>query len=175
MMAAHRHEAPMSSAKGLRQVGYFDCPGGGQIVVAGTTAFIGHMRAPAGTSIVDIADPAHPRLLARLEMPLGTHSHKVRVDNGLMLINRERNGADKSTPPEDFRGGLGIYDVTKPASPREIASWKTDGMGVHRFDFDGRHAYISSTVEGFRGNIVMTLDLGNPTHPREVGRWWMPG
>ncbi len=69
----------MSSAKGLRQVGYFDCPGGGQIVVAGTTAFIGHMRAPAGTSIVDIADPAHPRLLARLEMPPGTHSHKVRV------------------------------------------------------------------------------------------------
>ena len=42
----------MSSAKGLRQVGYLDCPGGGQIVVAGTTAFIGHMRAPAGTSIV---------------------------------------------------------------------------------------------------------------------------
>jgi hypothetical protein len=38
MMTAHRYEAPMSSAKGLRQVGYFDCPGDGQIVVAGTTA-----------------------------------------------------------------------------------------------------------------------------------------
>jgi hypothetical protein len=175
MMAAHRQETPMSSAKGLRQVGYFDCPGGGQIVVAGTTAFIGHMRAPAGTSIVDIADPAHPRLKARLEMPPGTHSHKVRVDNGLMLINRERNGADKNAAPETFRGGLGIYDVTKPASPREIARWETDGMGVHRFDFDGRHAYISPTVEGYRGNIVMMLDLGEPLHPREVGRWWMPG
>jgi hypothetical protein len=171
MMAAHRHEAPMSSAKGLRQVGYFDCPGGGQIVVAGTTAFIGHMRAPAGTSIVDIADPAHPRLLARLDMPPGTHSHKVRVDNGLMLINRERNHADKNTPPDNFRGGLGIYDVTKPASPREITRWETDGMGVHRFDFDGRHAYISPTVEGYRGNIVMILDLGDSAHPREVGRW----
>jgi hypothetical protein len=78
------HETPMSSAKGLRQVGSFDCPGGGQIVVTGTIAFIGHMRAPAGTSIVDVADPAHPRLLARLEMTPGTHSHKVRVDNGLM-------------------------------------------------------------------------------------------
>jgi hypothetical protein len=44
MMTAHRHEAPMSSAKGLRQVGYFDCPGGGQIVVARTTAFIGRLR-----------------------------------------------------------------------------------------------------------------------------------
>src|SRR5438270_647645 len=48
-------------------------------------------------------------------------------------------------------------------------------MGVHRFDFDGRHAYISPTVEGYRGNIVMILDLGDPAHPREVGRWWMPG
>jgi hypothetical protein len=44
MMTAHRHEAPMSSAKGLRQAGYFDCPGGGQIVVARTTAFIGRLR-----------------------------------------------------------------------------------------------------------------------------------
>jgi len=132
----------MSSAKGLRQVGYFDCPGGGQIVVVGTTAFIGHMRSPAGTSIVDIADPAHPRLLARLEMPPGTHSHKVRVRDGLMLVNRERNNADKSTPPDNFRGGLGIYDVTKPSSPREITRWETGGMGVHRFDFDGRHAYL---------------------------------
>src|SRR5215469_400124 len=118
----------MSSAKGLRQVGSFDCPGGGQIVVAGTTAFIGHMRAPAGTSIVDVADPTHPRLLARLEMPPGAHSHKVRVDNGLMLINRERNHADKNAPPENFRGGLGIYDVTKPANPREITRWGMPGQ-----------------------------------------------
>jgi hypothetical protein len=50
----------------MSQVGSFDCPGGGQIVVAGRIAFIGHMRAPAGTSIVDVPDPAHPRLLARL-------------------------------------------------------------------------------------------------------------
>ena len=92
----------MSSAKGLRQVGYFDCPGGGQIVVAGTTAFIGHMRAPSGTSIVDVADPAHPRLLARLEMPPGTHSHKVRVNNGLMLVNRERNNADQECAARRF-------------------------------------------------------------------------
>src|SRR5471032_1579514 len=136
----------MSSAKGLRQVGYFDCPGGGQIVVAGTTAFIGHMRAPSGT-----------------------HSHKVRVDDGLMLVNRERNNADKNAPPENFRGGRGIYEVTKPASPREITRWETDGNGVHRFDFDGRHAFISPTVEGYRGNIVMILDLGDPARPREVG------
>jgi hypothetical protein len=49
------------------------------------------------------------------------------------------------------------------------------GGGVHRFDFDGRYAYISPTVEGYIGNIVMILDLENPAKPVEVGRWWIPG
>jgi len=46
---------------------------------------------------------------------------------------------------------------------------------VHRFDFDGRYAYITPTVEGYHLNIAMILDLKDPTKPEEVGRWWMPG
>ena len=33
---------------------------------------------------------------------------------------------------------------------------------MHRFDFDGRYAYISPTAEGYVGNIVMILDLADP-------------
>ena len=40
-----------ASAKGLRQVAYFDCPGGGQVVVDGHLACIAHMKAPHGTTI----------------------------------------------------------------------------------------------------------------------------
>jgi hypothetical protein len=32
-----------ASARGLRQVGYFDCAGGGQVVVDGRVAFVAHM------------------------------------------------------------------------------------------------------------------------------------
>ena len=46
---------------------------------------------------------------------------------------------------------------------------------MHRYDFDGRYAYISPTVEGYVGNIVMILDLADPAKPEEVGRWWIPG
>ena len=46
---------------------------------------------------------------------------------------------------------------------------------MHRFDFDGRYAYISPTAEGYVGNIVMILDLADPAKPEEVGRWWIPG
>jgi hypothetical protein len=160
---------------GLRQAGYFDCPGGGQIVVEKDIAYIGHMRSPHGTSVVDVRDPKNCKLLATVCMPPGTHSHKVRVGNGLMVVNHEINGADTNPVPEEFRGGIGIYDIADPARPREITRWTTIGKGVHRFDFDGRYVYMSATLEGYVGTIVMIMDLKEPAHPAEVGRWWMPG
>ena len=61
---------------GIRQVGYFDCAGGGQVVVSGTTAYVAHMKAPHGTTIVDVSDPAHPRTLAEIDQsrPTGTRT-----------------------------------------------------------------------------------------------------
>ena len=84
----------MGTGVGLRQVGYWDCAGGGQVVVLDGIAYIGHMRSPHGTSIVDVRDPSNVKLLASIDMPPGTHSHKVRVANGIMLVNHEINGAD---------------------------------------------------------------------------------
>jgi hypothetical protein len=153
----------MAQGKGIRHVGTIDCPGGGQVVVKNNVAYIGTMRAPEGTLVVDVSDPAHPKELALLEMPAGTHSHKVRVEGDLMVINREINPFQPGAPS------------TKPARPKLITQWETEGMGVHRFDFDGRYAYISPTAKGFKGNIMMILDLADPAKPAEVGRWWMPG
>jgi len=162
-----------ASAHGLKQVGYFDCPGGGQVVVDGHVAFIAHMSAPHGTTLVDVKDPASPRQLATIEVPPGTHSHKVRATGGLMLVNREAQPANR--PRAGVTGGLVIYDVADPARPREITFWKCGGAGVHRFTFDGRYAYLSPEMDGYVGNIVMILDLADPARPQEVGRWWMPG
>src|SRR5262245_42558408 len=124
----------MATAVGLRQVGYHDCAGGGQVVVDNGIAYIGHMRSPHGTSVVDVRDPKNCRQLAALEMPPGTHSHKVRVGNGLMVVNHELNHADANPVPAGWKGGIGIYDVSAPAKPREITRWSTaSGTGVHRF------------------------------------------
>ena len=153
-------------------VSHIDCPGGGQVWVDGTTLYVGHMRDPSGTSIYDVADPKNPRLLARVDIPEGWHSHKVRAQNGIMIVNHERNGKGG---PEEFGGGLAIYDVSRPGTPKLISKWMTAGKGVHRYDFDGRFAYISPTAEGYVGNIVMILDLKDPAHPVEVSRWWIPG
>src|SRR3546814_5794549 len=52
-----------------------------------------------------------------------------------------------------------FYDVQNPAEPKQIGKWMTEGKGVHRYDFDGRYAYISPTAKGYVGNIAMILDL----------------
>ena len=122
----------MASISGLRQVGWFDCPGGGQVRVDGTTAYLGHMSAPHGTSIADVSDPAHPRLLSRLEVSPGAHSHKVRPHGDIMLVNQERTSGPAS---DAFVPGLAIYDVSDLTAPRHISTWETTGRGVHRFDF----------------------------------------
>ncbi len=163
----------MSRAKGIRQLAYVACSGGGQVVVEKNVAYVGNMRNPDGTTIVDVSDPRNPREISRLGMVPGAHSHKVRVKDGLMLVNREFVSPQLS--PAGFKGGLGIYDVSAPHAPRLICEWTTPGKGVHRFDFDGRHAYISATEEGYVGHIMKILDLANPAKPEEVGRWWIPG
>jgi len=92
----------------LEPVGHLALPGGGQIVVDGSFAYIGNMEAPHGTSVVEVADPRNPRIVAAIDVPSGLHSHKVRVANAIMLVNRERHGSGPS--PGDFVGLRGASD-----------------------------------------------------------------
>ena len=157
-------------ARGFRHLGRANVPGGGQIFVQGAHAYVGHMRPPHGTSIIDVSDPTSPRLVSQLEVPLYMHSHKVRVHGDIMLVNNETFGG----PHPDFVGGLKIYDISDKSRPREISMMKSQG-GTHRFDSDGDYAYLSPQLEGYVGNILMTVDIRDPEHPKEVSRWWMPG
>lgn len=163
-------KAPRQSNATL--VSHIDCPGGGQVWVEGTTLYVGHMRPTSGTTIIDVADPYAPRILSQIAVREGWHSHKVRVAGDIMIVNQEKFG--KSSPGE-LGGGVDIYNIADPTEPELICEWRTAGGGVHRFDFDGRYAYISPTAEGYIGNIVMILDLANPGKPVEVSRWWIPG
>ena len=76
------------NTRGLSQL---DIEGGGQIVVSDGYAYIGHMKPPHGTSIIDISDPAKPRVTARLESSPWSHTHKVRVCGDIMITNVEQD------------------------------------------------------------------------------------
>src|SRR6185437_1143544 len=147
----------------------------GRLTVAGRYAYIGYQKGPEGTAILDIEDPARPRLVSTI-MPghPASHSHKVRVAGDVMAVNSELEPGKlrKQDYPD---GGFRLYDIADRSNPKLISFVRTHGKGVHRFDMDERYAYISSEMEGFVGNILVIYDISRPAKVSEVGRWWMPG
>ena len=66
-----------------------------------------------------------------------------------------------------------------------MAFFDTSGphsRGVHYLWFtDGRYAYLSTGAKDFvpknplDDQFLMIVDVGDPAHPKEAGRWWLPG
>ncbi|MBI4082561.1 MAG: RNA polymerase subunit sigma-70 [Candidatus Lambdaproteobacteria bacterium] len=75
----------------VKRLARLDLAGGGQVVVQGDYAYIGHMDPPHGTSIVDVSNPRKPRIVSQIMLPdRYSHSHKARVVGDLMLVNHEQ-------------------------------------------------------------------------------------
>src|SRR5215208_3488595 len=166
--------APRGSSN-VRHLHRSELPGGGQIVIQGKHAFVGHQVGPEGTTILDISDPRKPEIVSRIMVSHPwSHSHKARVTGDIMVVNSEINPG--SGPLAEYpEGGFRIYDIKDKSNPKLISFVKTHGRGVHRFDLDENFAYISTEMEGFVGNILVTYDIRNPAKPTEVSRWWLPG
>jgi hypothetical protein len=165
--------APRASAN-VRHLSRMELPGGGQVVIQGRYAFVGHQHKPDGTTILDVSDPRKPKIVSKLMTSHPwAHSHKVRVVGDLMLVNSEFEPGAGGSSREFPEGGFRIYDVKDKTNPKLITLVKTHGKGVHRFDVDESYAYISTEMEGFIGNILVIYDIRNPSKPVEVSRWWM--
>jgi hypothetical protein len=174
--AARQGDVPrIFASRNVRHLCRMEVPGGGQIVIQGKYAYIGHQHLPDGTTILDISDPRRPKVVSKLMTSHPwSHSHKVRVVGDLMAVNSEIEPGigDRATYPD---GGFRLYDIKDPANPKLITFVKTHARGVHRFDLDDTYAYISTEMEGFVGNILVIYDIRNPSKPVEVSRWWMRG
>jgi len=139
----------------------------------------------AGWNILEVTDPANPRFVNFLECCDPNEykrqsTPKIQIADGLMIAalgggipflhGCEWNDKNIS--------GLQIYDLKDdPEHPRLLSHWDTgiEGMGVHRFAYNGgRYVYLSAECRGFVGFIVRVLDIIDPSHPVECGRWWMP-
>jgi hypothetical protein len=169
----------MTSPHGFDLISSTDLGGHGDCMhvnVVDAVAYVGHMGADrVGTSVVDVADPRKPKVLAQIHTPPGTHSHKVQVHDGIMLVNHERNPREQPQASQ-WSAGLAVYDVSRPADPRQIAFFPTPGKGVHRMTWHGgQFAYLSASDTGYTDQFLQIIDLSLPHRPVEVGRWWPEG
>lgn len=156
---------------GFRLVSHSDLGGHGdgmQVMREGDALYVGHFGPSGmGTTVLDVSDAASPRIVEQSPAPPGTHTHKVQVADGLLLVNQER-----FRRAADWTAGLLVYDVSEPLSPKQIGRFDCGGAGVHRIVWTGgRYAHVSATPAGSADRIWLVLDLADREKPVEAARF----
>ena len=92
----------------IKKLSCLDLIGGGQIVVQGDFAYIGHMKPTDGTTILNVSDPCNPVVVWQGKLAdRQSHTHKVRVAGDIMITNVEQNNRHV------LRAGSRIYSTRK--------------------------------------------------------------
>lgn len=158
-------------------IGHCDLDGHGDgmhVNVVDGLAYVGHMGdSRVGTSIVDVSDPTAPKVISQIETPVGTHSHKAQVQDGVLVVNYERYAPEAS---DVWTPGLRTFDISDPKNPKPLGYLETPGKGVHRMSYWHKpYVFLSGSDDGYSDQFLIVADLSDPADPREVGRWWFPG
>ena len=189
-------------ARNMRLIGYSDQGGradGVQIMVHRGHAYIGHMFSK-GFSVVDVRDARNPRPVSYIAAPSGTWNIHLQIHDDLLLVINAKDmfaaaefadehayykgqlgkvvGTAEAKPhaARDWTAGMAVYDVSRPAEPNLIGFMPVASGGIHRIWYTGGPwAYASALIDGFTDYIFITIDMTDPTQPREAGRYWLPG
>jgi len=186
-------------AYGLCLIGHSDQggrPDGVQLMVHRGFAYVGHMFSK-GFSVIDVSDPRNPKAVNYIAAPDNTWNIHLQTHDDLLLVIYAKDmfaSAEFQDEKAYYKGALGakvggntkqarnwsagvaVYDISKPASPRQIGFMPVEGGGPHRIWYvGGRWAYVSALLDGFTDCILLIVDMLDPTKPHEVGRYWLPG
>jgi len=151
-------------ARNVNRIGHLDIPGGGQIVVDGSYAYVGHMEPPYGTSIIDVSDPKTPRIVSQIMLEgTDSHTHKVRVAGDLMIVNVERYNRHflrKGERIPMLRDALSMH-LRRPVDDSEVAR----ELGVEPGDI----AILDAARErGYSEGGFRLYDIADRANPRLI-------
>ena len=146
----------------VMRLGHLDIDGGGQVVVQGNYAYVGHMKPPHGTSIIDVEDPRNPKVVCQLETGSSwSHTHKVRVAGNLMITNVEqdqRHLLRKGERLDAVYANLRHQGDSQPTAADIAAK-----LGVTEKQLDAINAFKS---RGYDEGGFKVWDVSDPRKPR---------
>src|SRR5436190_1520342 len=147
----------------VRRLAHLDVPGAGQVTVAGHHAYVGHIpnKDRLGTTIIDVADPRHPRVVATITLDdPDSHSHKVRVAGDVMIVNHERNMTRIGRRAEQLPAARAELAARLRRAPTaaEIAV----RMGISERDLQ---AVEAAAREHYENGGFKIYDVANPAKP----------
>jgi hypothetical protein len=140
--------------------------------------YMGHLW-NRGWSIVDVTDPANPKVVKFMPGPENTWTINLELHDKLMLGAIGSFSADWGGDPDKppAQEGVLFWDISDPANPKLLSHWETGtAAGTHRNGYPGgQYAYLSAALPGFKSNSLVILDVSDPKNPKQVGHWWLPG
>jgi hypothetical protein len=167
-------------------VGHADMQSGGEGFAMKLTGagrrllYVAHESGPHCFSIFDVTDPARPATLRVVD----TVSEDVRC-NSLDVFGNVLAVAAETKRQGQPGGGFRIYALDDPAAPRQVGYFDASGphsRGAHHVWLSSeRLAHITSGAADFTPNrssddeFYRIVDIADPAHPHEAGRWWYPG
>ncbi|HEY8287809.1 MAG TPA: hypothetical protein VIG49_00985 [Acetobacteraceae bacterium] len=179
----------VASSSNMQIIGHSDLKGAGkggegmalrQYPDGRCILFLAHESAPMCVSIIDVTKPEDPQVVTQIPV----EAANLRC-NSLGLSGTTLAVAHQTAKPGEPGAGMLVFDVADPAHPRKIGALDTSGphsRGVHYLWFaDGQYAYLSTGAKDFTprnkddDQFLMIVDMHDPAHPSEVGRWWMAG
>ncbi|HEX7979283.1 MAG TPA: Ig-like domain-containing protein [Gemmatimonadaceae bacterium] len=122
-----------------------------------------------GIVIADTHDPLHPKLLSEFTSGVTSGVHSA-------FVHSQPKYGTQVYLTNDGTGALHIVDITDPAHPKQLATWKTPradaGRMLHDIDVQNGLVYASWWNDG-----LVILDVGNgikggsPSNPQFVSQY----
>ena len=141
-------------------------------------------------------DPKNPKVVNYIAAPPNTWTLHLQAHDDLLLVIHNKDmfaqpeladeknyykgkvasHAKAESGVRNWSAGMAVYDISKPADPKQIGFMPVEGTGLHRLWYvGGRWAYASALLDGFSDYILITIDMKNPKKPKLAGKYWLPG
>ena len=142
--------------------------------------YMAHESAPKDFTSIDVTDIKNPRLVAQTELEYPhLRSNSLAIVGNTMLVAYQSN--EHGLPGV----GMGVYDISDPEDAKRIGFYDASGpgsKGCHCLWWaDGEYAHLATGTPDSKptnprdDQFYVILDVKDPTHPTEAGRWWFPG
>jgi hypothetical protein len=142
--------------------------------------YLAHESGPMCVSVLDVSHPEQPTVITQVKVEADhVRCNSLGLTGNVLVVAHQTEKAGQSG------AGLDTYDIADPHMPKKLAHFDTSGphsRGVHFVWFtDGRYAYLSTGARDFTPHnkdddqFLMIVDVSDPQHPHETGRWWLPG
>lgn len=147
----------------VRLISHLNLVGGGQIEVQGSFAYVGHMEPPYGTTIIDVSDLRHPKVVSQIMLDgPHSHTHKVRIAGDVMYTNVEqhkRHFLRKGDKIPAIRAGLESQGK-EPSDAAVAAVLEVDPTQIPTLD--------EARERGYRDGGFKLWDVSDRAAPREI-------